>query len=39
MLEPSIPAVLADPDANAATVAHFRDRIERFPFNQLAPRR
>jgi hypothetical protein len=38
-LEQAIPVLLADPDANAATVQLFRDRIERFPFNQLAPRR
>jgi hypothetical protein len=39
MLELAIPSVLADPEIDAATVQLFRDRIERFPFNQLAPRR
>ncbi len=39
MLEAAIPAIRADPEADAATVNHFRARIERFPFQQLAPRR
>jgi hypothetical protein len=39
MLEVAIPAVLADPATNAATVQLFRERIDRFPFNQPAPRR
>lgn len=39
MLESAMPAVLADPDTSAAAVAHFRERVERFPFQQLAPRR
>jgi len=39
LLERLVPQLAADPDTNAATVALFRERIERFPFNQLAPRR
>jgi hypothetical protein len=39
MLESAVPAVTADPDATAAMVHLFRERIERFPFQQLAPRR
>jgi hypothetical protein len=39
MLESAVPAIRADPDANAIAVHHFRERVERFPFQQLAPRR
>lgn len=39
MLESAVPAAIQDPDANAAMVQLFRERIERFPFQQLAPRR
>jgi hypothetical protein len=39
MLESAIPAIRADPATDAAVVSLFRERIERFPFNQLAPRR
>lgn len=39
MLESAIPAIRADPDTNAIAVQHFRERVERFPFQQLAPRR
>jgi hypothetical protein len=39
MLESAIPAIRADPDTNAIAVRHFRARAERFPFQQLAPRR
>jgi hypothetical protein len=39
MLEAAIPAVRDDAVTNDAAVALFRERIERFPFQQLAPRR
>lgn len=39
MLESAVAAVKADAAANAAMVQLFRERIERFPFQQLAPRR
>jgi hypothetical protein len=39
MLESAIPAITADADATMAMVELFRERIERFPFQQLAPRR
>lgn len=39
MLESAVPVVTADADATAAMVQLFRERIERFPFQQLAPRR
>jgi hypothetical protein len=39
MLELAIPAVLVDSEIHAATIRLFRDRLERFPFKQLAPRR
>jgi hypothetical protein len=38
-LESAIPAIARDPDTTAAMVQLFRERIERFPFQQLAPRR
>jgi hypothetical protein len=39
MLESAIPAIADDPDSTAAMVQLVRERIERFPFQQLAPRR
>jgi hypothetical protein len=39
MLESAVPAIRADPDTDAAAVQYFRERIERFPFQQLTPRR
>lgn len=38
LLESAIPAIRADPEADAAAVAHFRARIERFPIVQFSPR-
>lgn len=35
----AIPDAVSDPDTNAAIVTLFRERIDRFPFGQLAPRR
>lgn len=39
LLEAAIPTVRADAAVDAAVLAHVRARIERFPFQQLAPRR
>lgn len=39
MLESAIPAIAEEVDATTAMVQFFRERIERFPFQQLAPRR
>lgn len=39
MLESALPGIADDPATTAATVQLFRERIERFPFQQLAPRR
>jgi len=39
MLESAIPAIRSDPEADAATTAHFRARIDRFPIAQFTPRR
>jgi hypothetical protein len=39
LLEAHIPDVVADATTSAAAVAHFRARIDRFPFQQLTPRR
>lgn len=39
MLESAVSAIADDSDTTAAMVQLFRERIERFPFQQLAPRR
>jgi hypothetical protein len=39
MLESAVPTIAEDPDTAATMVQLFRERIERFPFQQLAPRR